>query len=211
MSDNTLLEILKVEYQRLRDDRRNQNNNLFQLFVLLLSISVLGVASVVQFKYGLNNNETSNTILRINSFWDIVTISYPFISYIFLSVFFVLSDAILHNSVALSLIEKKINEELKIHALNWEEMAVQNSLYKTHSTNLQATILIVVLFLSADIVCIYNSTLLFQDGTYQSIYTAVNCALLIIFLAMLVYHGFFERKKLRKKFEKKYFTVNNAK
>ena len=49
MNKSDLTDILKIEYQRLRDDRRNWTNNLFQLFVLLLTISILGIASIIQF------------------------------------------------------------------------------------------------------------------------------------------------------------------
>ncbi len=91
--NKTRIEILLEEYNRLHQDRRNWDNNIFQLFVLLITITSLGVTAVLQQRaqsIGINPTMVNETF----NFWDYFIMAYPYITYLFTLIFLVLSGVI---------------------------------------------------------------------------------------------------------------------
>jgi len=187
------LQVLLEEYERLRQDRRNWDNNIFHLFGLLLTISAVCVTALIQVR--------SNSVVE-ESFWKITVIAYPYVIYIFSLAFLILSGAIVHNSAYLIVMEKKINLILGKAYFVWEDTVVRESFYKTNSTYLIASLFMSILLIVLTILCILQGISFLYESQYLHYYIYSNVIIMALLILILRHHFFSERGKAREKIEK---------
>lgn len=195
------IEILLVEFDRLHQDRRNWDNNIFQLFVLLVTITSVGVAAILQHR--LQAIELSHTNGEpVFAFWDYFIMSYPYMTYLFALIFLILSGSITHNSASLLKIENKINELVDQKVLFWENVIIHKSYYKPSSTYFLSTVLLSIFFIVLDIYCINISLKLFEGTIYKTAYIWLNSICIGAIVLLLIYHISLEKKIINKRIVK---------
>jgi hypothetical protein len=199
---NEELTVLLTESKRLHEDRRMWDNNIFRLFSLLLSISAVCLAAVIQVRTKSLPSHISQSF-----YWEILVIAYPYIIYVFTFIFLVLNGAISHNSAYLVYIEKRINEIIGKSLLIWEEQIAQKSFYSLKSSYMYATVLIIISVLILTIYCITFNLELFRETKYYTNYIIINAVAGTIILSLLIYTFMFEKKNIFKSLKRNFKVI----